>query len=228
MNDFVFDFHGARLHARPSGALWWPAARLLCVSDLHLGKSDRIARRGGGMLPPYEGRDTLARLEAELRATGAAAVICLGDSFDDAEAAAGLAPTLAGWLAHLTEGRNWVWVEGNHDPGPLALPGTQRTRVAFGALSFCHIATATEAEVSGHYHPKARIGFRGGGVARPCFLIDRARIVLPAFGTYTGGLATTDPVLSDLMAAEALAVLTGARAHALPMPRAPRDRREPA
>ena len=45
---------GARLVARSSGALWWPEERLLCVSDLHLGKSERIARRGGTLTFPDE------------------------------------------------------------------------------------------------------------------------------------------------------------------------------
>ncbi len=54
------------LRRLPSGALWWPAEGLLCVSDLHLGKSERIARRGGHVLPPYETADTLARLERDM------------------------------------------------------------------------------------------------------------------------------------------------------------------
>lgn len=228
MNDHVFDFHGARLHARASGALWWPAAGLLCVSDLHLGKAGRLARRAGALLPPYEGRDTLLRLDAEIAATGATTVVCLGDSFDDGAAAATLAPDLADWLARLAAGRRWIWVEGNHDPGPVALPGSHRTRFEVQGLGFCHIATAAAAEVSGHYHPKARIGLGGGSLSRPCFLIDRARVILPAFGTYTGGLSCTDPVLADLMGDGALAVLTGSRAHALPMPRSPRRRKESA
>ena len=37
---------GASLIALGSGALWWPAKSMLCVSDLHLGKSERYARAG--------------------------------------------------------------------------------------------------------------------------------------------------------------------------------------
>ena len=44
MNTYSFTFAGQRLVARPSGALHWPAAGLLCVSDLHLGKSARQAQ----------------------------------------------------------------------------------------------------------------------------------------------------------------------------------------
>ena len=60
-----------RLPSCPPGALWWPAEGLLCVSDLHLGRSERFARNAGALLPPYEIRDTLARLEADIEATAA-------------------------------------------------------------------------------------------------------------------------------------------------------------
>ena len=82
---------GARLEAPASGALWWPAGRLLCVADLHLGRSERLARRGGALLPPYETAATLDRLAAEIAALAPARVVCLGDSFDDCAAGAALA-----------------------------------------------------------------------------------------------------------------------------------------
>ncbi len=204
------------LHALPSGALHWPARRLLAVSDLHLGKSARLARRAGALLPPYETRATLERLDADIAATAPATVICLGDSFDDLAAADSLDPADSLWLARLMAGREWIWIEGNHDPGPLALGGSHRAEVMLGALTFRHIAAPdTNLEISGHYHPKARIA----GQARPCFLADPARIILPAYGAYTGGLWCHDPALSGLMQPGALAILTGARALPIPMPR---------
>ena len=66
-----FDFAGHRLEARPSGALYWPDRRWLIVADLHLGKSERMARRGGSLLPPYEVLATLDRLEREAPAMAA-------------------------------------------------------------------------------------------------------------------------------------------------------------
>ena len=216
---FEFDLAGARLVARAAGTLWWAGAGLLVVSDLHLGKSERIARRGGTLLPPYETADTLARLDAEIAALEPAVVLCLGDSFDDLSAA-DLPEAEALWLARLMAGRRWIWVEGNHDPGPLGLGGAHLAEWREGPLVFRHIAAPGAAgEISGHYHPKARITAQGQSMARPCFLIDGARVVLPAFGTYTGGLASTDPALCALMAPGALAVLTGPRAICLPMPR---------
>ncbi len=68
MEGHVLTLTGVDLVARPSGALWWPEARLLCVSDLHLAKSGRIARQGGTLLPPYDTIETLDRLATEIRA----------------------------------------------------------------------------------------------------------------------------------------------------------------
>lgn len=215
---------GEELHALPSGALWWPARRMLVVSDMHLGKSERIARKGGAFLPPYETRDTLHRLDAEMDLMRPEIVLSLGDAFDDDDAARNLDGDEIMALARMMAPRRWVWVTGNHDPAPLPYGGEQAEEVVAGPITFRHIAEpGASAEISGHYHPKAGIGVRGGRITRPCFLADQKRIVMPAFGTYTGGLAATAQPLQQLMSRRAVAVLTGERAVALPMPRAARD-----
>jgi hypothetical protein len=214
---------GETLVPRASGALHWPDRRLLCVSDLHLGKSERLARRAGAMLPPYESRDTLLRLQAEIDATDPATIICLGDSFDDAASLDGLDEAERLWLLRLIAGRDWIWIAGNHDAGPLNIAGSHLAISTHGALTFRHIAEpAATAEVSGHFHPKARLA----GRAWPCFVADTSRLILPAFGTYTGGLWTHDPALTVLMQPGALAVLCcGTTARAIPMPRSAPHRR---
>lgn len=213
---YGFTLAGETLVALASGALWWPEREVLVVSDLHLGKSERIARLGGAALPPYETYETLERLEADLGRVAARAVVCLGDSFDDRAAAEGLPEGVVDWLVRLQAGRRWTWIEGNHDPGPVALGGAHLADMAAGGLVFRHIATpGGVGEVSGHYHPKTRVA----GVSRRCFLLDRARLILPAYGTYTGGLWSHDPALSGLMEDGALAIVTGRVARAMPMPR---------
>jgi len=209
-------FHGENLHLMPSGALHWPARKCLTVSDLHLGKSERLARRGGALLPPYETQATLEKLDRDLEATGAETVICLGDSFDDLAAAEGIEDAARLWLARLMAGRSWTWITGNHDPGPIEIGGTHRAELKLAPFTFRHIAEAGETgEISGHYHPKARLA----GQSRPCFLADARRLILPAYGAYTGGLRSHDAALTALMAADALAILTGPRVLAIPMPR---------
>ncbi len=211
---------GARLSALGSGALWWPEEALLCVSDLHLGKSERMVRRGGAALPPYETRDTLERLEAAINACQPATVVCLGDSFDDLGAALALGQEDRLWINRLQAGRRWVWIEGNHDPGPVDLGGSHLAALHIGPLTFTHIAQAAAVgEVSGHYHPKAALHARGRTISRPAFLIDTARVIMPAFGTYTGGLRSETDVLNRLMQPGAQAIMTGKTPVALPMPR---------
>ena len=216
MNVHAFTLAGADLHALATGALWWPTRRLLVVSDLHLGKSERVARRRGTMLPPYETPATLARLAADIAATDPETILCLGDSFDDREAADSLTPDDRAAITTLQQNRSWLWVEGNHDPGPLeGFGGTHLAEHREGPLAFRHIATDDTPELSGHYHPKASVR----GLSRPSFLYDETRVILPAYGSYTGGLACEAPVLQKIMRPGAIAVLTGRRAIPVPMPR---------
>ena len=207
--------NGADLCLMPSGGVYWPARRLLCVSDLHLGRSERMARRAGILLPPYDTRATLDRLDADLARTDPAQVICLGDSFDDLAAAGALDEGDRLCLVRMMAGRDWVWIEGNHDPGPIDLGGSHRAEARLGPLIFRHIAQspADAGEVSGHFHPKARIG----GLSRPCFIGDERRLILPAYGSYTGGLDCAEPALAGLFAPEARVILTGPRAIVAPL-----------
>ena len=190
----------------------------LAGSALHLGKSARLARRGGPLLPPYETAETLDRLAADLDATGAGTVICLGDSFDDLAAGEALDPIHKDTIRRLQAGRRWIWIEGNHDPGPLDLGGSHLAQHRLGPLTFRHIAAPVPepGEISGHYHPKARMR----AARRPCFLADSSRMILPAYGCYTGGLDWTAPELRTLFADDAVAYLTGAQMLAVPVPKA--------
>lgn len=199
--------------ARPSGALWLPAARLMAVADLHLGKAVRYARRGGALLPPYEAADTLGRLGAEVAALDPAVVVCLGDSFDEPAAAAELDAAHRAALTAMAAGRDWVWIAGNHDPAPHGHAGACRAEHVAAGLTFRHIAAPgpQAGEVSGHWHPKATLAPRGRRVTRRCFLTDGRRAVLPAFGAFAGGLDATDPLFDALLEPDAAAFLTGAR-----------------
>jgi DNA ligase-associated metallophosphoesterase len=218
MNAHPFTLLAEPLHALACGALYQPRERLLCVSDLHLGKSDRIARRSGLMLPPYESRATLDRLSQAIDQTDARTIVCLGDSFDDLAAADSLIPEDRATLLRLQAGRRWVWIEGNHDPGPVDLGGTHLAEFAAGPLTYRHIAQPeAKGEVSGHWHPKLTLP--GAGGTRACFLFDSARLILPAYGAYTGGLSATDPVLQRLFGRDTRAILTGRRPILTALPR---------
>ena len=115
MADLPCRFAGHAFVARASGALFWPEQDMLILSDLHLGKSERMARRGGALLPPFETRETLARLAAELRALRPTRLALLGDIFDDDAAGLALPPEEQALFASLIAAQDTVLVSGNHD-----------------------------------------------------------------------------------------------------------------
>jgi hypothetical protein len=188
------------------GALYFPALDLLAVSDLHLEKGSSLARRGM-LLPPYDTAATLLRLQAVIDHYRPRTVVSLGDSFHDGEGASRLPSAMRLDLSALMAGRDWFWVSGNHDPGPPAgLPGDTVEMLSVGRLTFRHEPTrkSPPGEIAGHLHPCARIVQRGRSVRRRCFASDGERIVMPAFGAYTGSLNVLDRAYAGLFKPEGL------------------------
>jgi len=182
------------------GALFFPHLGLLAVSDLHLEKGSSAARRGS-LLPPYDTAVTLACLRTAIDDFVPKIVISLGDSFHDGEGAARLPEIFRTALSSLMAGRDWFWVSGNHDPDPPAGIGGESVReISIGSLLFRHEPQlgATEGEIAGHLHPGARIVQRGRSVRRRCFATDGSRLIMPAFGSYTGSLNVLDHAFAGL------------------------------
>jgi uncharacterized protein len=199
---------GVSLVADLAGALYWPEEGALIVSDLHLEKGSAFAVRGV-LMPPYDTAATLEALAGVLARYAARIVIALGDNFHDGGGPARLAATDRAQLHELQRGRDWIWIAGNHDPDPGEGTGGVFARtLALGALSFRHEPMAcgggargnrfgenfsetfgeTCGEIAGHLHPAARIHQRGRTQTRKCFATDGERLVMPAFGAFTGGL----------------------------------------
>jgi metallophosphoesterase superfamily enzyme len=55
-----------------------------------------------------------------------------------------------------------------------------------------------DGEIAGHLHPIARVVQRGRTTSRRCFAGDGRRLVMPAFGAYTGGLNVRDRAFADV------------------------------
>jgi hypothetical protein len=208
----------AEVMLRASGALWLEAERALVVADLHLEKGSSYAARGQ-MLPPYDTRETLRRLAAEVEALAPAVVILLGDTFHDRRSEERLAADDAERLRALARGRTLVWVVGNHDAdGPRDLPGETADELRIQGLTLRHEPQAglQPGEVAGHLHPAAKVRVKSGGVRRRCFVTDAERAILPAFGAYAGGLNVRDQAFAGLFARPPLAGALGVgRVHAV-------------
>ena len=192
--------HNTRLITDPSGALYWPEERMLVVSDMHLEKGSAFAARGQ-MLPPYDSTVTLANLKAVLETYKPQRFLALGDSFHDVHANARMDPSTKETLSELTGSVETIWITGNHDPEiPATLPGERRATVTIRTLTFRHdpLPSPQPGEIAGHLHPAAKVVTERGRVRRRCFVSDGTRLLMPAFGTYAGGLNLRDPAIASL------------------------------
>ena len=190
-----FSFGGESFAASPAGALYWPAQDALLVADLHLEKASWFARLGQ-FLPPYDSVATLTALGALLESTGVRRLYCLGDSFHDRFGCERLPAQARSLLSDMTSALEWTWILGNHDPGFADhCGGTLVEEAQVAGIILRHEARRDDPrpEISGHFHPKYRMSLKGRHVSRRCFVASDTKLILPAFGSLTGGLDASHP-----------------------------------
>jgi DNA ligase-associated metallophosphoesterase len=215
--------NGQALHLDKSGAAWWPAARTLIFADLHFEKGSSYAR-GRQFLPPYDTHATLLRMAHAVARYQPARIIALGDSFHDRDAAERLDEQARAALAAMARASNFVWITGNHDPHPPArLGGAILPEWREAGLIFRHEPVRFESggeedgEIAGHLHPCAHVAKWGRSVRRRCFAADQARMILPSFGAYTGGLDVGEAPIAGLFGPRFHAYMLGSeRVYAIP------------
>jgi DNA ligase-associated metallophosphoesterase len=206
-----FSFSGHELVALAAGALYWPARRALLVADLHFEKASWFAQFGQ-MLPPYDSLATLDALEA-LTERLAPPPAGARSPWDRGSCRPGTtAPPAQARLRALTGGCRWTWITGNHDAGfTTSCGGAVLEEAVVDGLVLRHEADPAESrpELSGHFHPKLRVTVRGRTIARRCFVATPTKLVLPAFGSLTGGLEPHHPEIVRAVGrgAEALVAL---------------------
>jgi DNA ligase-associated metallophosphoesterase len=183
----------------PGRAAFLPATRTLLVADVHLGKAATF-RAAGMPVPEGSAQADLARLVRLVAETAAARLIVLGDLFHARRGAtdqvfAEFAAARASFAA--TE---VLLVAGNHDravgalPASLGIDSLMRTHDE-PPFHFVHDPATPLPEpdravftIGGHLHPTVSIASPGGDrIAERCFVAEGDALVLPAFGSFTGG-----------------------------------------
>ena len=208
-----FDEHpisicGTAFRAHISGALYWPAEDALIVADLHLEKASSYAQKGV-LLPPYDSRETLLRLGEAIDHFSACTVIALGDSFHDSHGGERLASEDRDTLTIIQNNVEWIWITGNHDPEISAdLGGHTLNEIRLGGVTLRHTPNpgAQTHEIAGHLHPAAKLALHGYSIRRPCFIGNGLRMILPAFGSFAGGLNVLDDAFEPLFGHDGFAV----------------------
>ena len=202
-------FAGETFQASASGALFWRSQNALLVADLHLEKASWFARLGQ-LLPPYDSHATLTALTEEVDRAGATRLYCLGDSFHDRFGCDRLPADSRAMLEALTRRLDWTWIVGNHDPGFADHCGGRIVEEAgIGGITLRHEAVPGDPrpEISGHFHPKLRLSLNGRHISRRCFVASRSKLILPAFGSLTGGLDARHPEIVRAISGDAVALV---------------------
>lgn len=211
---------GMELHPDLSGALHVPDYDALLVADLHFEKGSSFAARGIH-LPPLDTRATLDALEAVIARHKPQKLLALGDSFHDTRAGDRLDPADMARIRNLSNLCDVIWLTGNHDSElPDGLHGTTAAELALGPVTLRHIPSSPDGtiEIAGHLHPVAAITRHGRRVRTRCFIADETRLVMPAFGAFTGGLHVLSPAFAAIFPrSDFTAWMIGSRAvHAFP------------
>ena len=217
-----FSFAGHDFAASLDGALHWPRRNAMLVADLHLEKASWFARLGQ-FLPPYDSQETLSQLSAVVERTQVRRLYCLGDSFHDRFGCDRLPRAARTMLTGMTAALDWTWIVGNHDPltqpsrpgdgsGPSIADhcgGRISEEEEVGGIVLRHEAERGESrpEISGHFHPKLRLQLKGRNVSRRCFVMAETKLILPAFGSLTGGLDVHHPEIMRSVGAGASALV---------------------
>jgi DNA ligase-associated metallophosphoesterase len=179
-----------------SGALFVPDFKTLLIADLHLEKASNMAKRGVH-LPPYDTRTSLAQLQAVITQIRPENLIFLGDSFHDDGARDRIAEADLASLRALSADVATIWITGNHDPHPPTdIGGRIADEVVLGGVTLRHDPkhlTPDEFEIAGHLHPGSAVSQRGKRIHCKCFIADSHRLIMPAFGSFTGGLSISAP-----------------------------------
>lgn len=202
-----------------SGALFIPDFKTLLVADLHLEKGSSLARRGVH-LPPYDTRESLSQLRSVIVAVEPAQVVFLGDSFHDSGARERIDASDLAALRAIAARQQTIWITGNHDPAPPEdIGGMIAEEVALGPIMLRHQPRALadcEMEIAGHLHPAAAIVQRGRSIRCRCFIGDQRRLIMPAFGSYTGAMNVTSEPFEGLFEDYEVWMLGGRAIHRFP------------
>ena len=187
---------GMELRPDVSGALHVPELSALIISDLHLEQGSSLARRGI-RVPPFDTGITIGLLDEVVARFMPQRLIFLGDSFHDVEGETRIEESLMLRLQQIAGAHECFWICGNHDPHPPQnLSGHAADHIVLGPLTLRHEPARLrkdEFEVCGHLHPGCGVSQRGRRVSGKCFIADSRRLIMPAFGAYTGAYSVFAP-----------------------------------
>lgn len=194
----IIDFKNHKFTLNIDGSILWEKEKILILGDLHLEKSTFFSAYGN-YLPPYDSFDTLLKLSNSINNMQVKNIIFLGDIFHDLNGYSRMKQRERKILDNICNKNKVIWILGNHDKG-FALDNVYSCEnYKINNITFLHKLTkGINTEISGHYHPKVLFLYKSQKISRPCFLLSKDKIILPAYGTFTGGLNINSKVYKEI------------------------------
>ena len=206
---------GEKLLLLPEKAVYWPAREMLIIADIHFGKAASF-RALGIPVPRGTTTENLLGLDALIERHGARHVVFLGDFLHARAAhASSTQQAMLAWRQSRPD-LLLTLVRGNHDKhagDPAATLGIALVDEPhrIGPFDFCHHPDLDSGgyALAGHVHPAWVLATRFDALRLPCFVLGRSRMILPSFGSFTGGhVVTREP-------GDAIFVTSGEAVHAV-------------
>ncbi|WP_052045962.1 ligase-associated DNA damage response endonuclease PdeM [Candidatus Paracaedibacter symbiosus] len=202
-NFLKINFSSQELWLLTEKCIWWPKTSSLIVSDLHLGKGISFTSRNV-YLPPYDIQETLGKLKILVDKLEPQRVICLGDNFHRSNSYSNFEEQEKDLIASLIKSvPRWCWIYGNHDYElPAGLEGEKLRFIKEKTIEFHHSLdnyTEGNAFIIGHYHPKYTLNLKKTVIRKPCFAWNKNILIMPSFGTYTGGLDVHHSAITHIL-----------------------------
>lgn len=189
MDHIIHEIKGVKLRLLREKALIWDEKKLLVLADLHLGKVTHF-RKEGIPLPKEVEKDNYDRFSYLLLNNDIERVIILGDLFhSEYNTEWQQFMIFLSTFSHIS----FDLVLGNHDVLDIdqytADNLTIHETLFLPPFFMTHEPHKQDNQINmcGHIHPS--IVMKGKGLQRlrlPCFHISRDRLILPAFGAFTG------------------------------------------
>ena len=187
----IIDCKGEQLILSNERAIYWPAKKMLIISDLHIGKSAHF-RKSGIQVPDLVNQTDLQRLTALISEFNPDTLIVTGDMFhnninSDANA-------FMHWRQRFTN-LKVILIKGNHDKlknedyEALGIELHQKELLLW-PFRFIHDKPVEADEyynITGHIHPGVIIyGKAKQQLKFPCFYFGKHCAIMPAFSVFTG------------------------------------------
>lgn len=181
---------GEQIGLLPERALWWPRKKTIVTADLHWGKSGHFRKNGIAIPSATQVKDEI-RLAQLIHRYGAERLIVAGDFFhskhnQEVEHFSHWRSSHRNLHIDLVEGNHDILQRGWYEALGIALHSPALMEAPF-LLSHDAPVDQEHFTIHGHIHPGIRLHGQGRqSLSLSCFCIDDHRLILPAFGSFTG------------------------------------------